>query len=72
MWTDIRADTDQVERRRNLRGVFATRRASRCAGRRVLLVDDVETTGSTLRAAAACLRRAGAESVTVLSVARTP
>ncbi len=62
----------RVERRRNLRGVFGTRRASRCAGRRVLLVDDVETTGSTLRAAAACLRRAGAESVTVLSVARTP
>ncbi len=72
----------RAERRRNLRGVFALRRPLNpgrfsgrpyaCAGRRVLLVDDVETTGTTLRAAAACLLRAGADSVTALTVARTP
>ena len=41
-------------------------------GKRVLLVDDIITTGSTLRAACAELRRAGAARVDVLALARTP
>ncbi len=63
-------------RRRNLRGAFRLRAALpgtvSCHGRRVLLVDDVVTTGTTLETAAACLRRAGADSVTAFAVARTP
>ncbi len=60
------------ERRKNLRRAFAVYRPGRCRGRRVLLVDDVVTTGATLEAAARCLRRAGARSVTALTAARTP
>jgi predicted amidophosphoribosyltransferase len=53
----------------NVRGAFVARRG--CAGRRVALVDDVYTTGATAAAASSALRRAGADSVEVVTFART-
>jgi predicted amidophosphoribosyltransferase len=58
-------------RQRRLRGVFVGA-AERIAGRPVLLVDDVMTTGTTVRAASRALLRAGAASVEVAVLARTP
>ncbi|MCP5366866.1 MAG: ComF family protein [Hyphomicrobiales bacterium] len=59
-------------RRRNLRGAFAVPpgRRPRLARRRVLLVDDVMTSGATATACALTLLRAGAAAVDVLSLAR--
>ena len=56
-------------RRRNAAGTF---RADGVQGLRLWLVDDIITTGSTLRAAGEELRRAGAARVDVLALARTP
>lgn len=60
------------ERRANVRGVFAARPAhlARLRGARVILIDDVLTTGSTAAAAANELRRAGAKQVVLVAYAR--
>ncbi|QRG06579.1 ComF family protein [Xanthobacter dioxanivorans] len=60
------------ERRANVAGAFALcgNAASVLAGRRVLLVDDVYTTGATLDACARALRRAGVSGVDALTFAR--
>jgi len=63
------------QRDRNLRGAFRVRTSvlgKAMAGRRILLIDDVVTTGATLREAARELREAGAEVVGAAVVASTP
>ncbi|AYF97158.1 ComF family protein [Protaetiibacter intestinalis] len=60
----------RTERAANLRGVHRAR--SRLDGRRILLVDDVVTTGATLAEAARALRAAGAEVLGAVTIAATP
>lgn len=57
-------------RRRNVQGAFALRRRVRLSGKRVLLVDDIMTTGATVWHAAKVLRAAGAQHVLVAVLAR--
>ena len=59
------------QRRENLRGAFAVGKPQDVAGREILLVDDVFTTGTTASECARVLRRAGAAKVWVATVART-
>ncbi|MBF0455238.1 MAG: ComF family protein [Magnetococcales bacterium] len=58
-------------RRENVQGAFWACRG-RLAGRSVLLIDDVFTTGATMASAVAALRRAGVRRVALLCFARTP
>jgi ComF family protein len=59
-----------LARARNVRGAFALRRGRSVAGKRVVLIDDVLTTGATAEECSRVLRRAGAVDVAVLVLAR--
>jgi len=61
---------DLDSRRRNVHNAFAVRYPERVAGLKVLLIDDVFTTGATANECARVLRAAGAHIVDVLTVAR--
>ena len=61
---------DRAARAANVRNAFAVRDSIQLHGERVLLIDDVLTTGATTSACARALRRAGAGSVRVWTVAR--
>ena len=58
------------QRRLNVNGAFSVSDPGAVAGRHILLIDDIMTTGATARAAAQALIRAGAESVRVATLAR--
>ncbi len=68
--TETQTHFSRAERKRNLVGAFVARPGCPVAGKDLLLVDDVFTTGSTVHECARVLRKAGAASVRVLTVAR--
>jgi ComF family protein len=68
--TPPQAGLRAAERRKNVKGAFAVPRPERVRGLRVLLVDDVMTTGATADACARALLDAGVRRVSVLSLAR--
>jgi ComF family protein len=69
--TAPQAGLSNSKRRLNVRGAFALKTGADVKGLRVLLIDDVLTTGATASACAKVLKRAGARHVAVAAVART-
>jgi ComF family protein len=69
--TSPQAGLTNAKRRANVRGAFRVARGKPLQGMRVLLVDDVVTTGATASACARVLKRAGAAHVALLALART-
>lgn len=70
--TPSQGGLNRRQRALNVRGAFRVRRgaAARVRGQRIVLVDDVLTTGATVTACARALLSAGAASVDVLALAR--
>ncbi len=69
-WTEPQIHLSFDDRIRNVRGAFAVKEPERFEGKRLLLVDDVYTTGSTITECAKVLKRAGAKEIYVATVAR--
>ena len=61
---------DRVQRLMNLKDAFKVKKPAKAAGRNILLIDDVFTTGSTLNECAHALLKAGARQVSVFALAR--
>ena len=68
--TDSQAGLTPRQRRNNVRGAFRVSDPTAVRGKNILLIDDILTTGATARAAAQSLKRAGAASVYVATLAR--
>lgn len=69
-WTEPQVGLSAFERARNVRGAFAVANPALFRDKRLLLVDDVYTTGSTVEECARTLMRAGTHEVCVITVAR--
>jgi ComF family protein len=68
--TPRQAQLDRKQRLKNLDGAFAVTGKKHCGKLKILLIDDVMTTGTTLNAAAETLISAGADEVNVLAILR--
>jgi ComF family protein len=69
-FTATQAGLTNAKRRLNVSGAFRARKSPGLDGQRVLLVDDVMTTGATAASCARALKLAGARQVTLLTLAR--
>ena len=68
--TEAQVKLSGHKRRKNVRGAFEVKDPNRIEGQRILLVDDVYTTGSTVRECSKILMKSGAQEVAVLTLAR--
>ena len=69
-FTETQTGLSREQRQANIHGAFRVEHPTNVAGRSILLVDDVLTTGTTVGESARVLKRAGADSVWVATVAR--
>lgn len=69
-WTEPQVNLGAAERAANVKGAFAVTSEKEISGKRIFLVDDVYTTGSTAKECCRILINAGAAEVAVLTVAR--
>lgn len=69
-WTESQVGLSRKDREKNVRGAFGLKDPSRIKGRRVLLLDDVYTTGATIAECATVLKEEGTAGIDVFTLAR--
>jgi len=68
--TPAQVDLSEEERKENIRNAFSIKNGGQILGRKILLVDDIYTTGSTLTECAKVLKEAGAKEIIGIVIAR--
>lgn len=68
--TEIQAQLNKKQRLENVKNAFICANKNAVKNKRLLLIDDIYTTGSTLEACAKCLKQAGAKHITGLVIAK--
>lgn len=69
--TEPQVELSAAERKLNVKDAFSVKSSEQLIGKRILLIDDVITTGSTMNECAKELKKAGAEMIIATTVART-
>jgi ComF family protein len=69
-WTEPQVNLGAAERAANVKGAFALNNPEEIRGRKIILVDDVYTTGSTVKECCHVLLKGGAAEIAVLTVAK--
>lgn len=69
-WTRPQIELTRDERLKNVKGAFATGAGFKPEGKKIILVDDVYTTGATVNECAKVLKKGGAKEVVVFTLAR--
>ena len=69
-YTKPQIECTHKQRIKNLKGAFYVVNSEKIKGKRIVLIDDVYTTGSTLKECAKALLKAGAKSVDTLTIAK--
>ncbi len=69
-WTEPQINLAASQRRENVKGAFAIKKSEAVKGKRILLLDDVYTTGSTVDECSKVLKKGGADEIIVITVAR--
>ncbi|MGV2432198.1 MAG UNVERIFIED_CONTAM: ComF family protein [Rickettsiaceae bacterium] len=69
--TKSQTSLSEKDRRKNLFGSITVQNKEKIKGKKILLIDDVITTGSTVDLCAKQLKKSGAKEVIILSIART-
>jgi len=68
--TPPQVELSEKEREENIKGVFLVKNREKIAGQKILLIDDIYTTGSTMEECAKVLKEAGAKKVWGVAIAR--
>ncbi|MCS7053515.1 MAG: ComF family protein [Ignavibacterium sp.] len=71
-FTETQTHLSQIERMQNVKNAFEVKNALSIKGKKIILVDDVVTTGSTINECAKVVKDAGAEKIYGLFVATVP
>ncbi len=69
LYTDSQTKKNRIERYQNVENIFEVINAEKVAGKRIAIVDDVLTTGSTIESMAVVLLEAGAKNISIVTIA---